>query len=253
MNNFFINIVLIVAIGLTWGASFMFTKIASPVVGPVDLVISRLIIAAVFLAPIFLRKRYFKDFKNHIKPLIIFGIFNASLPFFLFAYAALEVNAGTLSVMNATSPLFAFVISILWLRFAFSWIQLIGLMIGFTGLIVFVGYESFQFSWVPIICCLIAAFMYGACSNYLYKLSDIDPAYLATMTLIVGTFVILIRRMGPVGASSVLFVVPVAGMVWANIFLNESITISMLSGCFLILLGVGMTNFYGPKLKEHKL
>tara|TARA_Y100001970_G_C14233303_1_gene860131 strand:+ start:2260 stop:3138 length:879 start_codon:yes stop_codon:yes gene_type:complete len=292
VNNFFINIVLIVAIGLTWGASFMFTKIASPVVGPVDLVISRLIIAAVFLAPIFLRKRYFKDFKNHIKPLIIFGIFNASLPFFLFAYAALEVNAGTLSVMNATSPLFAFVISILWLRFAFSWIQLIGLMIGFTGLIVFVGYESFQFSWVPIICCLIAAFMYGACSNYLYKLSDIDPAYLATMTLIVGTiiflpfsvyeggisfdlprkvwisilllgflctglayvaFVILIRRMGPVGASSVLFVVPVAGMVWANIFLNESITISMLSGCFLILLGVGMTNFYGPKLKEHKL
>ena len=76
MNNFFINIVLIVAIGLTWGASFMFTMIASPVVGPVDLVISRLIIAAVFLAPIFLRKRYFKDFKNHIKPLIIFGIFN---------------------------------------------------------------------------------------------------------------------------------------------------------------------------------
>ena len=66
-------------------------------------------------------------------------------------------------------------------------------------------------------------------------------------------FVILIRRMGPVGASSVLFIVPVAGMVWANIFLNESITISMLSGCFLILLGVSMTNFFGPELKEDKL
>ena len=35
----------------------MFTKIASPVVGPVDLVISRLIIAAVFLAPIFNTKK----------------------------------------------------------------------------------------------------------------------------------------------------------------------------------------------------
>ena len=49
------------------------------------------------------------------------------------------------------------------------------------------------------------------------------------------------------------FIVPVAGMVWANIFLNESITISMLSGCFLILLGVSMTNFFGPELKEDKL
>jgi drug/metabolite transporter (DMT)-like permease len=292
VNNFFINILLIIAIGLTWGASFMFTKIAAPVVGPIDLVTSRLIIAAAFLAPIFLRKRHFQGFRNHLKPLIIFGIFNATLPFFLFAYAALALNAGTLSVMNATSPLFAFVISILWLRFAFSWIQLVGLLIGFTGLIVFVGYESLQFSWIPFICCLLGAFMYGACSNYLYKLSHIDPAYLATMTLIVGTmmfipfsvyegdfsfdlprrvlisilllgflctglayvaFVILIRRMGPVGASSVLFIVPVAGMVWANIFLNESITISMLSGCFLILLGVGMTNFFGPELKEDKL
>jgi len=27
----------------------------------------------------------------------------------------------------------------------------------------------------------------------------------------------------------------------------------MLSGCFLILLGVGMTNFFGPELKEDKL
>ena len=34
----------------------MFTKIAAPVVGPIDLVTSRLIIAAAFLAPIFLQR-----------------------------------------------------------------------------------------------------------------------------------------------------------------------------------------------------
>tara|TARA_B100000586_G_scaffold38348_1_gene24632 strand:- start:102 stop:368 length:267 start_codon:yes stop_codon:yes gene_type:complete len=70
VNNFFINILLIIAIGLTWGASFMFTKIAAPVVGPIDLVTSRLIIAAAFLAPIFLRKRHFQGFRNHLKPLL---------------------------------------------------------------------------------------------------------------------------------------------------------------------------------------
>ena len=109
ISKFFIDLFLIIAIGLTWGASFMFTKIAAPVVGPVDLVTSRLLIAAVLLAPIFLRKHHFKGFRDHIKPLIIFAIFNATLPFFLFAYAALTINAGTLSVMNATSPLFAFI------------------------------------------------------------------------------------------------------------------------------------------------
>ena len=292
ISKFFINLLLIASIGATWGASFMFTKIAAPVVGPVNLVASRILIAALFLAPIFLRKHHFEGFRDQIGPLIIFGIFNSTLPFFLFSYAALSINAGTLSVMNATSPLFAFVISILWLRFSFSWAQLVGLIIGSIGLIIFIGYGSLEFSWLPIICCLLGAFMYAACSNYLYKLKNIEPAYLATMTLIVGSiiflpfifleggmsfdlpkqvwisiillgflctglayvaFVILIRRMGPVGASSVLFIVPVAGMIWANIFLNESITTSMISGCFLILLGVGMTNFFGPELNEDKL
>ena len=185
ISKFFIDLFLIIAIGLTWGASFMFTKIAAPVVGPIDLVTSRLLIAAAFL-----RKHHFKGFRDHIRPLIIFGIFNATLPFFLFAYAALTINAGTLSVMNATAPLFAFVISILWLRFSFSWLQLVGLIIGSVGLLIFIGYESLQFSWFPIACCLMGAFMYAACSNYLYKLNHLDPAYLATMTLIVGTFML---------------------------------------------------------------
>lgn len=291
-SKLFVDLFLIVSIGATWGASFMFTKIAAPVVGPIDLVTSRLLIASLLLAPLFLRKQHFKGFKSHFWPLIFFGIFNATLPFFLFAYAALSINAGTLSVLNATAPLFAFVISIWWLRFSFSWIQFSGLLIGVIGLVVFIGYESIQFSLIPIFCCLVGAFMYAVCSNYLYKLNHIEPTYLATMTLIVGTlmflpfsyyeggisfdlsrqvlisilllgflctglayvaFVILIRRMGPVGASSVLFIVPVAGMVWANIFLSENITLTMIAGCSLILLGVGMTNFFSPKLPEDKL
>ena len=291
-GKFFVNFLLIISIGVTWGASFLFTRIAAPVVGPVDLVTSRLLIASVLIAPLFLRKHHFKGIQSHLGPLIFFGIFNATLPFFLFAYAALSINAGTLSVLNATSPLFAFVISILWLRFSFSWTQLSGLIIGVAGLIVFIGYESFQFSWIPIICCLLGAFMYAVCSNYLYKLSHIESTYLAAMTLIVGSimflpisyyeggmsfdlsqevlisilllgflctglayvaFVILIRRLGPVGASSVLFIVPVAGMIWGYIFLNEAITLTMIAGCSLLLIGVGMTNFFSPELPEDKL
>ena len=291
-SKFFVDFLLIISIGVTWGASFLFTRIAAPVVGPVDLVTSRLLIASVLLAPLFLRKHHFKGIRSHFGPLIFFGIFNATLPFFLFAYAALSINAGTLSVLNATTPLFAFVISILWLRFAFSWTQLSGLIVGVAGLIVFIGYESFQFSWIPIICCLLGAFMYAVCSNYLYKLSHIEPTYLACMTLIVGSimflpisyyeggmsfdlsqevlisilllgflctglayvaFVILIRRLGPVGASSVLFIVPVAGMIWGYIFLNEAITLKMILGCSLLLIGVGMTNFFNPELPEDKL
>ena len=34
------------------------------------------------------------------------------------------------------------------------------------------------------------------------------------------------------------------GMLWANLFLNEVITLTMLLGCLLIITGVGLINFF---------
>ena len=53
----------------------------------------------------------------------------------------------------------------------------------------------------------------------------------------------MLRRIGPVRASTVLLIVPLTGMMWAYLFLGEKITLTMLVGCLLILSGVGLTNF----------
>ena len=54
----------------------------------------------------------------------------------------------------------------------------------------------------------------------------------------------LIKRVGPIKASTVVLIVPVTGMLWANIFLNEIITLTMILGSVLILTGVGLVNFF---------
>ena len=66
--------------------------------------------------------------------------------------------------------------------------------------------------------------------------------FLCTGLAYIG-FVILLRRIGPVRASTVLLIVPLTGMMWAYLFLGEKITLTMLVGCLLILSGVGLTNF----------
>jgi drug/metabolite transporter (DMT)-like permease len=38
--------------------------------------------------------------------------------------------------------------------------------------------------------------------------------------------------------------------MWANIFLNETITSTMLAGCLLILIGVGLVNFFKEEEAE---
>ena len=61
-------------------------------------------------------------------------------------------------------------------------------------------------------------------------------------------YVILIKRVGPVKASTVVLIVPVSGMLWANLFLDEAITYTMLVGCLLIITGVGLINFFKDDL-----
>ena len=274
---------LILAIGIAWGSSFMFIKVSAPAVGPITLVFYRLFIASLIIAPIFIKKEYLKNIKKDFAPILFLSFFNAAIPFYLFSNAALELNAGTMSVLNGTTPLFAFIIATLWLKLSSNWIQLLGIFVGMVGLFVFVGYESIEFSLFAIILSLLASFLYGFSSNFIFKTKEIEPTYLASITLLIATiitfpfiflengvnlnqpkevllsvgllgslctgmaymgYVILIKRVGPIKASTVVLIVPVTGMLWANIFLDEIITLTMISGCVLILIGVGLVNFF---------
>lgn len=274
---------LIVAIGIAWGSSFLFIKISAPEVGPITLVFSRLLIASLILTPFFITKKNLANIKEDWPSIMFLACINASIPFYLFSRAAIDLNAGTMSVLNGTTPLFAFVIASLWLRLSSNWIQLIGILIGMVGLLVFVGYESLEFSIVAIILCLLASFFYAFSSNFIFKTKQIDATYLASMTLLVAAFlvfpftflekglhlnhpsevllsvfllgflctglaymgyVVLIKRVGPVKASTVVLIVPISGMLWANVFLGEVITGTMLIGSLLIITGVGLVNFF---------
>ena len=282
-KNTVIDWFLIFAIGVAWGSSFLFIKIAAPAVGPITLVFSRLLIASLILSPFFITKEHFKNIRQDFPSIIFLACINASVPFYLFSRAAIDLNAGTMSVLNGTTPLFAFIVASLWLKLASNWTQLLGIFIGMVGLIIFVGYESLDFSLMAIILCLVASFFYAFSSNFIFTTKTIDATYLASMTLLVATFlvfpftflesglhfshanevllsvfllgfmctglaymgyVILIKRVGPVKASTVVLIVPVSGMLWANIFLNEMITSTMLIGCLLIITGVGLVNFF---------
>ena len=273
-------------IGAIWGSSFLFIKILTPKVGPLVLVHLRLLIASVFLAPFFIRKKHLVNFRDQIIPITLLALFNAILPFYLFSAASLQLSAGTLAILNGVTPLFTFLLSVLWLKSEYRFVQLLGIILGIFGLYIFIGYDSLNFSLEPVFLCLLAALMYAFGTNYLSILKNLEPTYIATMTLLAAAlltspvlfidtgysfewnvellvllfligamctglayvcYVLLIRRAGPVETSTTLLVVPIFGMIWANIFLKETITITMIMGCLLILGGVSLTNIFSKK------
>ena len=78
--------------------------------------------------------------------------------------------------------------------------------------------------------------------------------YLATLFLgLVSTgisfiaYVVLLQRSSPVQASSIIFLVPITGIFWGAIFLNENIDQKVILGSLCILVGIGLTNIFKPK------
>ena len=274
----------IIGLSALWGSAFVFIKIATPAIGAVGLVFLRLVLASLLLGVLFIRKQHFKMIKENIFPIILIGATNVALPFYCFSYAALEINASTMAVINGSTPLFAFVFSIFWLNFQFKWFQFLGILIGMSGLVVFVGYESLEFKLFPMFMAMIGAAMYGLSMNYIYKLNVVDTGVMAAVTMVAATimiapfllldpiimenwnlkiaasviflgvfctglaflpYFILIKRVGPISTSLVALLVPIFGMLWAYLLLQETLTLVMLIGCLLIVGGVVLTSQLG--------
>lgn len=167
-----------------WGASFLFTRIAVPVLGPVWLIELRVWLAGLTLLILLIRLNLLSEIRTYFIPLFIIGCINSAIPFLLFAFAALYLPAGFSSILNATAPLFGSLISWLWLREKLTWSQFLGLIVGFAGVTVLVGWTtipitpSFIFSFLAG---LLAAFMYAIAALYTKQnLVGVSPMTIAT-------------------------------------------------------------------------
>src|SRR3546814_1347241 len=61
---------------------------------------------------------------------------NVVLPFLCLSYAVQTMTAGSLSIINAMVPMFGGIIAWAWLRERLSWGRVLGLAIGFAGIVV---------------------------------------------------------------------------------------------------------------------
>jgi len=122
-----------------WGGSFLFMRVAAPVLGPVWLIALRVLIAGLVLLPLLLQRRQMGLLRQYGGRLLWVGFLSAALPFTLLAYSSLELTAGLTSILNATVPIFAALIGIAIYAEAVDARRLAGVALGFVGVLVLVG------------------------------------------------------------------------------------------------------------------
>jgi drug/metabolite transporter (DMT)-like permease len=161
-------------LALVWGASFLFIRVAVREVSPFVLVSVRLGLAALVLAPAALvRPRLLAGWRRYIPGLLAVGLVNAALPYTLLGFGETLVPSGQASIINATTPLFAVVLTAALPGFVHERLTLargIGALVSFGGVLVLVGPNALQGNGTLLayLACLGAAIVY-ACGGVLAR------------------------------------------------------------------------------------
>jgi drug/metabolite transporter (DMT)-like permease len=266
-----------VALAAIWGASFLFNRIAAPVLGPVLTAELRTLIAGIALAAYFAAAGFDPEWRRWWRQYLIVGIFSSAVPFLLWAYAALSVTAGLLSVLNATSPMWGALCSALLLRERLNARRIMGLGVGVAGVAVVTQPAGGPDLHYPAIgAALAAAFCYGLIAAYIKRWANdvpsrgmavgtqlaagillipfipLWPPAAAPTPLVAGSMLALglvcgavayllyfrlIADIGATGALTVTYLIPVFGVLWGALFLGETVSSTMLAGAALVILG----------------
>ncbi|MGH6649428.1 DMT family transporter [Aquabacterium sp.] len=116
-----------------WGASFLFLRMAAPVVGPLAVAAFRVTGAALMLWPLLLWRKQAGLVVRRTPVLLLAGLVTCVLPFLGLSHAARALPAGLLSILNATTPLWGALVGWLWMRERLSAGTVAGLLMGLAG------------------------------------------------------------------------------------------------------------------------
>jgi drug/metabolite transporter (DMT)-like permease len=125
-------------LGLIWGSSFLWIKIAVGETGPFLLVTFRLLfgLAGLLVVMALQRQAWPRDRRLWLAYLFM-GLFNTGLPFTLITWGETRIDSSLASILNGTVPLFTIVIAHFWLKDdKITLPRIAGLLVGFVGMVI---------------------------------------------------------------------------------------------------------------------
>jgi drug/metabolite transporter (DMT)-like permease len=123
----------LLVLAAVWGASFLFLRVASPVIGPLGLAAFRVTGAALMLLPLVAMRGELKAVARQWRPLIGAALLSSVLPFLGLGQASRSLPAGLMSILNATTPMWGAMVGWLWAGERLAAMRAIGLTTGFAG------------------------------------------------------------------------------------------------------------------------
>ena len=190
------ELALLLVLATLWGASYTFIKLGVATIPPVTLIAARTLIAGAVLVAV-IRSRGLalpRDGATWRRFLFQAGL-NSVIPFTLIAAAERTVDAGLATILNSTSPIFPFLLTVAITRHeAVTARKLFGVAAGIAGTCLIIGVEALgglgeafgaQLAIVAATICYAGAAIFGR------GFKQLDPMMPAAGSLICGAAILV--------------------------------------------------------------
>ncbi len=264
------------AIGVIWGASFLFIAIGLESLEPGVITSLRVSLGAVTLALLpgsRMRLQAVDRFRMFALSVVWVGV-----PFTLFPLAEQHINSAVAGLLNGAVPMFTALFAVLFFNRRTSGPQLLGLAVGFVGVVLIslpsLSEGSSQAFGVALV--VLATFCYGLATNLaaplqarygsravmarmlalatiwtlpfgLYGLPDSDPELVPLVAVVVlgviGTGLAyllmgsLVSRVGPTRSSFITYMIPGVSLLLGVAFKDDRVATLALAGLVLVISG----------------
>lgn len=216
--------------GLVWGSSFLFIKVALDGVSFYQIAWARLVLGGLTLGIIVLVMRQRLPRERVVwAHFLVIAVTNCIIPHLAFAWAEQYVSSGLASIYNAVTPITTALFATLAFRVEkLTSGQVFGIAIGIFGVLTIIGpwrYSAFTGDLAGQFACLLAAVCYGFSYGYVRK-------YLSHRPIPGPTFAFL-----NIGVAGFIMLLLTPVVAWTPVELDAAIVGSLLA---LGILGTGI-------------
>jgi len=183
----FLPIILLIALALIWGSSFILMKNALKVYSASQVATMRMFFSFLFLLPLTIRN-FHKVPVKFLLLITLVGLLGNGLPAILFANAQTKLSSSTAGVLNSLTPLFTLIIGVAFFKQYFSSAKITGIVIGLIGAIVLIVFKAngsietnYQYGSYIFLATLCYAWSVNLIKNYLHELPAIAISAMALL------------------------------------------------------------------------
>jgi drug/metabolite transporter (DMT)-like permease len=191
-----VELLLLALLATLWGASYTFIKLGVATIPPITFIAARMLIAAlILLAVLRLRGLRLPRDRTTWKRFAIQAALNSVMPFTLIAWAELTIDAGLAAILNSTTPIFTFLLTLVLARHEPSSLRkFFGVLAGMIGICLIIGVEALNGvgrELLAQLAMLIATVSYAGAAIFGRNFKDLDPMMPAAGSMLCGAIILI--------------------------------------------------------------